>query len=127
MKIIRRAIDQAASNPKAASAEMPNSLVCIHRALMLAEVPGIRCTNQTNGEQLFELARGTPVSLYLDKLADKARKGEPLPSPREVLAVFGRPCFSALPCGAPIPFDNSGSCTPTTTHKHEKNEVPHDQ
>jgi hypothetical protein len=115
MTVIRRVIDYTNSDSVIDAPELPLALICIKRALLLAEVPGIRCTNNLKGEQKFELAEGTPVSLYLNELIDKARKGENLPTPREVLTLFGLPCFSTLPCGAPVPMFNGSPSTLSTS------------
>ena len=119
MNTVRHVIDYTASGIRVDAPEMPLALICIKRALLLAGVPGIRCTNQLDGEQKFEIAEGTPVAFYVDHLIDKARKGETVPSPREVLALFGLPCFSALPCGAPVPIYARGSSTPATPFNPE--------
>jgi hypothetical protein len=120
MTVIRRVIDYTNSDSVIDAPELPLALICIKRALLLAEVPGIRCTNNLKGEQKFELAEGTPVSFYLDKLIQKARNGEPIPTPRQVLTLFGSPCFSTLPCGAPVPIFNECPSTLNASSTNEK-------
>lgn len=105
MKIVHRVLDYSAPGNGLGAPELPMTLICIQRALLMAEVPGIRCTNQPNGEQRFETADGYPVHLFMTNLMDKAHKGEEIPLPREVLAMFGVPCFSPLPCGSPVKCD----------------------
>jgi len=99
---------QVANNGKDAP-ELPTSLICIQRALLLAQIPGIRCTNKPNGEQYFELADATPAQLFMAAITEKARQGENIPSPREALAMFGQCCHSPLPCGAPVSCDTAGA------------------
>lgn len=120
MNTLRRVVDYTASGTRLDSTEMPIMLICLQRALLLAEVPGVRCTNEFNGEQKFEIADGTPLALYFNQLKEKARKGEAIPTPREVLTLFGLPCFSALPCGAPAPICTGGSSIPATPFNPEK-------
>ena len=120
MKITKRVFDYTDSDSVQDSPELSAVLICIQRALLLAWVPGIRCTNELNGIQNFELADGTPASLYINELQDKARKGEPIPSPREVLTLFGLPCFSNLPCGAPVPLEGRTSNMLNTSINPEK-------
>ena len=120
MKINYRVIDYTAADSGVVSTGLPVTLICIYRALLIAEVPGIRCTNDLNGEQKFELADGTPLSLYLNEIIEKARRGEPLPTPGQVLTLFGLPCFSTLPCGAPVPISNGSSNTLSTSVTNEK-------
>ncbi len=121
MNSIRHVIDYTNSNSGVDAPDLLVALICIQRALLLAEVPGIRCTNDLNGNQKFELAEGTLVAVYLDELTEKARRGEPIPTPREVLTLFELPCFSTLPCGAPVPMFNGGPSTlnASMTNKEE--------
>ncbi len=109
MKTQTRVIDYTAPQNGAADKELPMVLVCIQRALLLAAVPGIRCTNKASGEQFFETAGDTPVHVFMNHIMQKARAGESIPSPREALALFGQCCHSPLPCGAPVACDNAAA------------------
>lgn len=101
MKTTSRILDYQAENNGLDAPELPRALICIYRALLLAEVPGIRCTNSLRGVQSFESAGDTPVHTFMAHITEKARKGESIPSPREALAMFGQCCHSPIPCGAP--------------------------
>jgi len=90
MKTVTRILDYHAPNNGLDSPELPRALICIFRALLLAEVPGIRCTNTLQGGQNFETAGGTPVHTFMEHITAKARKGESIPSPREALTMFGQ-------------------------------------
>jgi hypothetical protein len=102
VSITHRILDLQAENNGLDAPELPRALICIHRALLLAEVPGIRCTNTLHGEQRFDTAEDTPVHTFMAHITAKARKGEAIPSPREALAMFGLCCHSPIPCGAPV-------------------------
>jgi hypothetical protein len=115
MKTATRVLDFEAPNNGLDSPELPFTLICIQRALVLAEVPGIRCTNQPNGMQCFEYIVGSPVGLFIADITAKARKGEGIPSPRQVLTLFGHCCHSPLPCGAPVSCHNSDQLTTQKT------------
>lgn len=107
MKTKHRVLDFEAPNNGLDNPALPFTLICIQRALVLAEVPGIRCTNQPNGTQSFEYIVGSPVGLFIADITTRARKGANIPSPREALAMFGQCCHSPLPCGAPVTCHNS--------------------
>ena len=109
MKIKTRILDYAAPNNGLDAKELPQGLTCIFRALLLAQVPGIRCTNGLNGIQDFDTAEGTPAHTFMLHLTEKARKGEEIPSPRDALRMFGQCCHSPLPCGAPVSCDTVGA------------------
>jgi hypothetical protein len=113
MKTFTRILDHEADNAGWGLPELPMMLICIHRALVTAEVPGIRCTNLPDGGQRFETAYGTPVHTYLHDLKKRVRAGGELPSPRQVLTMFGVCCSSPLPCGAP-PLPGCNAKTTTT-------------
>lgn len=102
MKHTNRIVDYASQNNGLDAPELPRALICIFRALLLAEVPGIRCTNNLRGDQNFETVDDTPVHTFMAHITAKARKGESIPSPREALAMFGLCCHSPIPCGAPV-------------------------
>jgi hypothetical protein len=109
MKTKTRILDYAAPNNGLDAKELPQTLFCIFRALLLAQVPGIRCINGLNGTQEFETAVGTPADTFMRHITEKARKGEDIPSPREALRMFGQCCHSPLPCGAPVSCDTAGA------------------
>ena len=102
MKSPARVLDYDARDNGLKATELPMGLICIQRALLLAMVPGIRCTNRSTGVQDFETSDGTPVHLFMRHITEQARRGEDIPSPREALAMFGQCCHSPLPCGAPV-------------------------
>lgn len=102
MTKVNRVLDYQAENNGLDAPELPRALICIYRALLLAEVPGLRCTNSLQGVQNFETAGDTPVHTFMAHITAKARKGESIPSPREALVMFGLCCHSPIPCGAPV-------------------------
>ena len=115
MKTVTRVLDYRATNNGLDAPELPRALICISRALLLAQVPGIRCTNTLQGEQNFETAGGTPVHTFMEHITAKARKGESIPSPREALAMFGQCCHSPIPCGAPVDCHSVANLDPAKT------------
>jgi hypothetical protein len=110
-----RVLDYQAENNGLDAPELPRALICIYRALLLAMVPGIRCTNTLHGEQRFDAADGTPMHTFMAHITAKARKGEGIPSPREALAMFGRCCHSPIPCGAPVDCHSVSNLDSTKT------------
>ena len=117
MSITHRILDYQAKNNGLDAPELPRALVCIHRALLLAAVPGIRCTNNLCGEQRFETIVGTPVDTFMAHITAKARRGQSIPSPREALAMFGLCCHSPIPCGAPVDCRSATKLRPRKKQK----------